>query len=402
MKTQMDTRESGSIEGPGLAVADRKWISPEEFFREVVSVTGKVHSGCNLNCRYCSEECHGPDSAAMPLQTYRRLSDLAIRHSRYPRLGLEFHGGEPLLLPDQWFRRAIEYAAALAKEHGKTLFHPLQTNATLLTPQRIDTLHELGIKFGVSLDGPPHLNDVERGGGAKVVEAVRYMLERGIRVGLIAVMNRVTCNRMPEVMAFFHHDLGLKDFRLLFMNPQGRGGEVEMLTAEQMLAGFRDVFEYMLRHECAIVEGTVAIWVNRFVHGRTNDLIPSCWGHSCVAGIHRVAVDPRGDVYSCGCAIGWPKHRLGNIDTGFDAEYLAAALEDLHKKDRWYVRCFGCAAYRICSQGCTISKRISPEFREAECKFTRMFYTYLHENPDKTRKIHEQLSKVTHGFGPPV
>jgi len=124
MKTQMDTRESGSIEGPGLAVADRKWISPEEFFREVVSVTGKVHSGCNLNCRYCSEECHGPDSAAMPLQTYRRLSDLAIRRSRYPRLGLEFHGGEDLgpvpleRLIAAFQKAAADKAAVVALETG--------------------------------------------------------------------------------------------------------------------------------------------------------------------------------------------------------------------------------------------------------------------------------------------
>ena len=367
----------------------------------MVSVTGKVHAGCNLRCRYCSEECHGPDSSAMPVETYKRLTDLAIRHSRYDRIGLEFHGGEPLLLPDEWFTEAVGYANALAEEYDKKVSCPVQTNGTLLPPERVDLLHGLGIKLGVSLDGPPHLNDIERSAGARVAEAVRYLIERKIRVGLIAVMSLSTYRHMEEVMAYFH-ELGLKDFRLLFVNPQGRGSEVEMLSADQMLEGFRTVFEYMLAHDCAIVEGTVAIWVNRFVHGRGNDLIPSCWSHSCVAGIHRVAVDPHGDVYSCGCAIGWPKHRLGHLDKGFETAYLAEALKDLHKKDPWYVRCFDCAAYRICSQGCTISKRISPEFREEECKFTRKFYTYLHQNPDKTQKVYDRLCKVTSGFQPPV
>ncbi|ODQ93407.1 hypothetical protein BFG51_04105 [Dietzia alimentaria] len=119
----------------------------------------KIESRCNLNCDYCYVYNMGDESwrSAPRMMSFdiakraaERIRDHAVRHDM-PRIGLSFHGGEPLLHGLDPIRRYVSiFTEVLAPVEAE---FSLQTNATLVTPEIAKGLHELGIRVGVSIDG---------------------------------------------------------------------------------------------------------------------------------------------------------------------------------------------------------------------------------------------------------
>src|SRR5437868_14435524 len=99
--------------------ADGPLLKLDDFFRRISYVTLKVTNGCNLHCAYCNVEALTPQTPRMSLERFKQVAELLIVHSRQPSLTLEFHGGEPLLLPDEWYAEALAYAQGLARRHNR-------------------------------------------------------------------------------------------------------------------------------------------------------------------------------------------------------------------------------------------------------------------------------------------
>lgn len=366
------------------------WVSPEEFFRTIRYVTLKVTNGCNLKCSYCNVEADLPTTPRLSIERYRRIAELLIENSREREVVLEFHGGEPLLLDDEWFKEAVGYAAALAKKHGKTVEHPMQTNGTRLTEERLNLLLKLGIRIGISCDGSPEINDRHRMAGKRVEQALKLLIQRRVRVGLILVLSQSNCRDMREVMDYFR-GLGLPAFRVNFMQPQGLGLEHDLLTGEEMFTGMKAVFDHMAETDCSVVEADMQMAVNRFIAGRYPRPQLSCWEHQCQAGRVYVAINVQGDVYSCGTDMF--HHRLGHIDHGFSREHVGQTLCTLHHKDPWYIRCFGCPAKKICNQSCPTSDFNNIKYRDAECEYTRLLYAYFAKNAGTVRRVYQAIGR---------
>src|SRR5262245_40741457 len=203
----------------------------EKFFQRIGYVTLKLTNGCNLHCAYCNVEALTPRTPRMSMERFKQVAGLLLANSAHSRVGLEFHGGEPLLLPDEWFEEAVAYARGLARQHGKEVFFPIVTNGTLLTEERLLRLNQLGLLFCMSVDGPPAVNDVVRGGGNAVERAIRLFGKYGIHCGVLTVMSRGNFRRMREVMDWFR-EVGIRNFRVNYLQPQGRGDDAQLLTGE--------------------------------------------------------------------------------------------------------------------------------------------------------------------------
>jgi uncharacterized protein len=393
---------TAELQSPGSALRalrpearkDTGWVSPEQFFRTIRYVTLKTTNGCNLKCSYCNVEADLPSTPRLSMERFKRIADLLIVNSTAPLVMLEFHGGEPLLLSDEWYQEAVGYAASLGRRYGKTVEHPMQTNGTRLTPERLDFLRKLGILVGISFDGPPHINDRHRMAGKRVEKALQLMLERKVDFGLILVLSHSNYADMHEVMEYFR-GLGLPGFRVNFMQPQGLGLEHDLLTGREMFTGMKAIFDHMVATDCAVMEADVQMAVNRFISGRYSEPQLSCWEHQCQAGRTYVAINVEGDVHSCGTDMF--HHRLGHIDEGFSQEHVSQTLCSLHRKDPWYVKCFGCAARRICNQSCPTSDRNNIRYRDAECEYTRLLYSYFAENAAAVRKVYDTIGRKNPG-----
>src|SRR5206468_652478 len=93
----------------------------------------------------------------------------------------------------------------------------LETNGTLITTEWLELFLELGINFGISLDGPPVINDANRvdhrGGGSyvKVRRAIDAVLAdrrfEPLFGGVLTVINLAA-----DPIGLYHHfrEIGLK------------------------------------------------------------------------------------------------------------------------------------------------------------------------------------------------
>src|SRR5262249_26318737 len=159
----------------------------------------KLTSGCNLHCTYCNVEAVTPKTPRMSLERFRQVARLLLANSRQSAVGLEFHGGEPLLLPHEGVEGAVAAARAPPPPYPEEGGFPRVTNATLRTEERLLRLHRLSITFCMSADGPPALNDAIRGGGAAVERALRLFRKHRIHTGVLTVLSRANCRQMDAV-----------------------------------------------------------------------------------------------------------------------------------------------------------------------------------------------------------
>eukprot|EP00913_Durusdinium_trenchii_P005691 g5309.t1 len=287
----------------------------KDFFRNIASVTIKLTHGCNLKCTYCNTETVTPQTPMMSAELHKRIAKLVIENSTHPYVSLEYHGGEPMLLSDEWFEETSSYAHELAKLHGKQLELPMVTNGTLLTRERMLKLHDLGIRFCVSSDGPPDINDLLRGGGHAVERAIRMLKEHKISVGVMTVVSKANYNRMTEIMDWFR-ELDIRSFSANFVQPQGRGIDSDLLSGEQMYEAMRQVLDHMYQTDVSVEEGDMSRYVERFIEGRPSCPESTCWEYDCQAGKSYVAIDLFGKIHACGSDIS--NHVLGHVSRDID------------------------------------------------------------------------------------
>jgi putative heme d1 biosynthesis radical SAM protein NirJ1 len=174
---------------------------------------------CNLRCRHCysnSDETRytGEMTTAEALQFIDQLALFKV-----PVLLLS--GGEPLLRPD--LDQLI--AAAVAKGIRVTL----STNGTLLSPERVATLHKMGIGYiGVSLDGIGANNDRFRGRQGAFDEAlagIRNCLAVGQRVGLRFTINKHYYRELNDLCDLIERE-NIPRICFYHLVYSGRGGEM--------------------------------------------------------------------------------------------------------------------------------------------------------------------------------
>jgi uncharacterized protein len=397
MNTSPAARRSLSLVPTPAPAPAGPTIPLAEFFQRIGYVTLKLTNGCNLHCSYCNVEAVTPRTPRMALERFKQVARLLLANSRQPAVGLEFHGGEPLLLPDEWFEEAVAYARALARLHNKAVQFPLVTNGTLLTEERLLRLHGLGVLFCLSADGPPAINDRLRGGGAAVERALRLFRKHRIRCGVLTVLSRANYRHIGEVMDWFD-DVGVDNFRVNFLQPQGRGADdSQLLTGEEMFEGMRQALDHMDRTRVRVEEAETLTMVRRFLFGRDPRPGLSCWEVECQAGRIYCAVDHNGTIHACGTDLS--NHPLGHLDRDLDVNHYEATLQRLHDKGDWVIRCFDCPARKVCRHSCPTSDYNSDAYKEHECLFTRLMYRHLCEHPDKARRIEQALCERR---GPPL
>jgi uncharacterized protein len=345
-------------------------------------ITLKLTPGCNLQCTYCNVDAASPSTPRMSIETYRRIVDLLVDHSVHETLTIEFHGGEPLLLSEDWFREAVGYAQHRAAETGRTIYHPIATNGTMLTDSRLSMIEELGLSVRVSIDGPPEINDRRRGGGKAVAAGIRRLHDRGLRTTARVVISPDNAHEMDKVIEFLD-ELGVEEFAINFLQPQGRGISDDQLSVSDMTTAMTTICEHMSSHH--VFESAGLRYIERFVSGRARPAKLSCWESQCQAGRTFVGIDHLGDIHACPTDV--ENHVLGNIWAKPDPAHMKQILNRLHIKDAWFQRCHGCEASAICDQSCPTSDFNSDLFRDVACEFTKEFHNWLVANPDTVTDV---------------
>ena len=342
------------------------------FSRPLYVMLKPVGAACNLRCHYCyylEKACLYKDSSKRVLseEMLDQFTKEYIEAQTMNDVLFTWHGGEPLMRPLSFYRKALELQKKYGR--GRNISNVIQTNGTLLTDEWCRFLHENNWLVGVSIDGPQEFHDEYRrtaSGGpswAKVMRGIQLLNKHHVEWNAMAVVNDFNADYPLDFYHFFK-EMGCRFIQITpvveRMVNHADGRHLATLTddATAPVTDFSVTPEQWGRFLCAIFDE----WVRNDV-GQTYvelfDCILANWV-GVTPGIcvyakecgHAGIMEFNGDVYSCDHFV-FPEYRLGNIRKKTITEMLygeqqqqfsrlkSQSLPKECKKCEWEFACHG-------------------------------------------------------------
>ncbi len=318
---------------------------------------------CNMACAYCFYlEKAGLFAAGEQHRMSEEILEAMVRQAMKHapgQISFGWQGGEPTLMGLPFFEKAVE----LQKKHGRshTVGNGLQTNGILINEEWARFLAEYNVLVGLSIDGPAHVHDRYRkmkggrGSWDRVVDRARLMLDEGVAVNALTVVNDYAVVFAEEIYTF-HKELGLNymQFIPLVDTGIGSGGDdvPDRVTAERFGAFLCTLFDLWIDDFDNGVPTTSVRFFDSVFHVYAGLQPPECTLLSeCGA---YVVVEHNGDVYSCDFYVE-PEWRLGNVlhDELGDLLNCERQNEFGLMKSRLAKACQNCRWLKYCRGGCT-------------------------------------------------
>lgn len=302
------------------------------FSRPMYVMLKPSGSLCNLRCKYCYylEKKHLYTDVKNHIITDTLLEKFVkeyIEAQTTPSVLFTWHGGETLMRPLSFYKRAMELQQRYAR--GRRIDNCIQTNATLLNDEWCKFFKENNWLVGVSIDGPQEFHDEYRkttGGRPtflQVMKGINLLNKHGVEWNALAVVNDFNADYPLDFYHFFK-EIGCRyiqftpiverlvnrtDGLTLAPGMQGDGQGVTdfSITAEQWGNFLCTIFDEWVKNDVGeyfiqLFDATLANWVGQAPGICT--MAKEC-GH---AGV----MEFNGDVYSCDHFV-YPEHKLGNL-----------------------------------------------------------------------------------------
>lgn len=311
--------------------------------------------GCPANCNYCwsSEE----KSPIMSIETIKEVVEW-LKIFRQDSVTFTFHGGEPLLAGEEFYREALPLLVEGLS--SRKIAFAIQTNLWKLTPEIAEIFARYNIPIGSSLDGPQELNDLQRGKGyyEKTMRGYEIAKAHGLNVRFITTFTSHSVKFKEDIFNFYlEKGLTLKLHPCLPSlkgdNPEEWAldpeeyGELLIYLLDKYLENMGRIEVMNIDHLCKCVftgRGTVCTFVD-------------CMGDT-------FAVGPDGGIYPCYRFVGMPEYVMGNV-------YDRPTMADLAQSDAWKLMhkfkefvdtaCGKCAHIKYCRGGCPYNALVPTE-----------------------------------------
>lgn len=180
-------------------------ISP--FARPFYVMLKPAGPRCNLHCRYCyytekQSLYAGGGGEAIDDAMLEGFTRQYIEAQTSPDVLFTWHGGEPLLRPLSFYRRALALQRRYAG--GRHIDNCLQTNGTLLTDEWCRFFSDEGFLVGISIDGPREMHDTLRGPTFdRVMRGIELLDRHGVEWNAMATVNSANVGHPQEFYRFF-------------------------------------------------------------------------------------------------------------------------------------------------------------------------------------------------------
>lgn len=371
------------------------------FAKPMYVMLKSVGSACNLNCKYCyyleKEMLYSNHSKQMMSEALlEKFTEEYLNSQTQPEVMFTWHGGEPLLRPLSFYKKAIDFQ----KKYGKNrhIENSLQTNGTLLNDAWCEFFKENNFLIGISIDGPQEFHDEYRRnkGGlptfVKVMKGIQLLKKHGVEYNAMAVVNDYNADYPIEFYNFFKKiDCHYIQFSPIVERilPKADGRHLTTPDEKAELADFsvspkqwgnflcavfdewikKDVGKYYIQ----LFDSTLANWVGEQPGVCT--LARTC-GH---AGV----MEFNGDVYSCDHYV-FPEYKLGNINTDSLASMMYSERQlkfGADKHDKLPRQCKECEFLFACNGECPKNRFAYTKDGEPGlnylCAGWKMFYSHV-------------------------
>lgn len=387
-----------------LTLQDAVRITGPQAFNIMIKPVGSL---CNLRCRYCyyldKADIYGGKEPRMTYEMLETFIREYIAANDVPEVLFNWHGGEPLLMGLDFYRKAIQLQKKYAS--GKRICNALQTNATLVTAEWAAFFRENGFLIGVSLDGPKDVHDCYRagkGGGStseRVVKGIAELYKAGVDYNIMATVNRKSEGRGLEIYQFLkgagtrfiqfmpvlEH---VKDGRIVSPDEEGSQIAPWSVSAEGFGRFLCDIFDYWVRHDVGSVfinqfDSTLAMWCGE--QPGTCTFAQTCGGNS--------VIEHNGDLYPCDHFV-YEDYRIGNV-LETDLRTLMASEKQIRfgidKRNGLPKKCVTCRWYFACHGECPKHRFNRTDSGEpglnALCDGYNMFFSHVAPYMERMKQL---------------
>lgn len=355
---------------------------------------------CNLHCKYCFPEQmwdREGRGGQMDSKIYYNIIDTVCKNNNMPTIAIHFAGGEPLLAGVTWFEMAFEVCNEMSKRYDKQFKYSIQTNATLLSPRFIDILRKNKVGIGVSIDGPPVINDEIRGQTNLVLKGLDNIINNlGYTPGVIVVVSRMNVDRISEVMRFLN-DLRILEFRANLMGADTDMNGQFMPSAEQWVKCQETICEEIIANRGKIMEYNISQKILKFVRCLLEGISPftdssdTCSNAICGAGSRLLYFDSNGNSYPCARSVIDQNTCFGNANVVNFEEKYSQMIIDLNQSMKLKQICSTCPAQIACDYGCHAWN--NGKFFQVNCDSTKDLFSWFSTNLDQVARIYTYIRK---------
>lgn len=351
---------------------------------------------CNLDCHYCyyldKADIYNGLQPKMTEETLELLTKQYIEANDVPEVTFNWHGGEPLVMGLDFYRKAMELQQKYAG--GKIIHNTLQTNGTLITREWAEFFKQHNFLIGISIDGPADIHDKfrkDKGGQPtfdKVMRGLTILRQTGVEFNTMSTINRASEGRGAEVYQFLK-SIGSRYMQFMPVLEHVKDGRIvppgtpDSITAPWSVSatGFGqfmcDMFDKWIRHDVGKYfvghfDAALAGWCG--VQPGTCAYAETCGGNA--------VIEHNGDVYMCDHFV-YPEFKLGNIREKSLKEMLTSAEMirfGISKRNSLPVKCLRCQWVRLCNGECPKHRfSVTEDGQEglnALCRGYEMFYSH--------------------------
>lgn len=357
-----------------------------------------ISQDCNMRCRYCfaSTGSYKANRTLMPLEVVQKSIQFLVHRSKdETNLHVTFFGGEPLMnLPG--IKRTIEFGEKKAKEASKRISFSISTNATLLTKEVIEYLHQKNVNIQVSIDGDEetqNLNRPYRGNlptYRDICENVANLMH--ITKKRIAARTTVTSSGIHKLVPNVQHLLSLGFHSVHIEIATGKKGKI-FIRSDQQIDELKKQFRSLADIFLSKIQKSEHMGVHNFIRVLRSINVNSRKIHPCGAGRGYVCVGVNGDIFPCHRFVGNNKYLMGNaISDSYDPHWEKIITDDIAMTNR--ETCKACWARFLCGGDCiAVSEEYHGDIRipdSSKCELIKyitelgmMIYAHIPRNRKK-------------------
>lgn len=343
---------------------------------------------CNMACKYCFYlEKAGLFSGSKVHRMSEAVLEETIRQvmtQSGPHVSFGWQGGEPTLMGLPFLEEAVEFQKRYGC--GQTVGNGLQTNGILIDDRWSRFLGKYNFLVGLSLDGPEHIHNHYRqmrsgkGSWSRVVDSARRMLDAGVAVNALTVVNDYSV-QFPQEIYEFHKELGLTYMQFISCvepDPEDHTRAASFSCSPEEYGNFLCILFDLWMDD--FVDNTPITSIRYFdsVFHSYVDLVPPECTLLPACGVY-VVVEHNGDVYSCDFFVE-PEWKLGNVMEDHLTEMLNSERQSAFGQMKADITepCRNCQWLKYCWGGCTKDRIRDPRDGGLNhfCQSYRMFFEY--------------------------
>lgn len=349
------------------------FVSP--FAKPVYVMMKPAGAVCNLACDYCyylekKKLYPAVKNQVMSEQLLEKFIREYLECQTMPQVLFTWHGGEALMRPVSFYKRALELQRQYAR--GRQIDNSIQTNGTLLDDEWCRFFRENNFLVGISVDGPQRFHDEYRRNKQgqpsfyKVMKGIELLKKHRVEYNAMAVVNDYNVDYPLEFYRFFKEiDCRYIQFTPIVERLMAHDDGTQLAAASEQdgeirLASFSvdpvkwggflcAVFDEWLKTDVGtyyiqLFDAVLANWVGE--QPGVCSLARHC-GH---AGV----MEFNGDVYACDHFV-FPEYKLGNIHTQTLTEMMYSRRQmqfGADKQERLPAQCKACEFLFACNGEC--------------------------------------------------